>query len=158
MRLLSLSLLACCAGCAGIKAVDTTSLADYATRGESHVTYSVVPGSIAGMPEGTVAIPTVPGKDVTFRSWYPTGQPQWELTTQRSAVLDVLLSGLSDVDAAKFAADAATRQWTMELIDRAIALAQPLLAAAAQPAPAPAPDKLDRIIDALERIVPPAQP
>lgn len=115
------------AGCAGMKAVDTTVLAQSVTAGEQHVTYTLIPGSIAGMPDNVLAIPTVPGKDLDFEAYWPTGGLQWKLTTRRSAVLDVLLSGLNEVDAAKFAADAATREWVMQVVDRVTAIAIPLL-------------------------------
>lgn len=114
-------------GCAGLKAGDTTKIMDYMTRGESQVTYTLVPGDVAGMPGHTVAIPTVPGKDVRFRSYYADGTPQWELDTQRSPVLDVLFAGAISADAAKFAEDAAQREYAAGMVDRALSMAQPFL-------------------------------
>ena len=98
------------AGCASLKAVDTTAAIEALTAGESRVTYTVVPGEIAGMSDKTLAIPTVPGKNVKFRSYYPDGKPQWELDTSRDAIVSALLSGAAGIDAAKFAHD----QWVME--------------------------------------------
>lgn len=104
---------ACSTGCASFKALDSTRAVDFATRGEQHVTYSVIPGDVAGLPDKALAIPTVPGKDVEFHAFYPDGTPQWSLETRRSDVLEAIIGagGISAVDAAKFAADAEAREW-----------------------------------------------
>ncbi len=160
MRWIGLGLLGCWAvgvlGCAGSKAGDTTRIVDYVTRGESQVTYTVV-NNLPGM-DGAVAIPTVPGKDVRFRSYYADGTPQWELDTQRSAVADTILAGAISADAAKYAADAATREWTAGLVDRALAMAQPFLQQAAanyeaRSARAMQPDPGGGVRDQIEQLI-----
>lgn len=167
-------LLIASAGCAAGKAVDTTRAVEAAFRGESHVTYTVVPGSLAGMPENTIAIPTVPGKDVVFRSYYPDGTPQWSLDTRRSDVLDVLFAAAAGIDAEKFAEDARMRAWVTAEREAWMGVMQPFIQAAvpyvqgrfsqdltnrATPQPSQA-DQLRAILRALrdEGLLPTTQP
>lgn len=101
-------------GCAYTKAVDTTKMIQAQTAGESHVTYTLVPGDIAGMPDNVIAIPTVPGKDIEFKSYYPDGTPQWSLVTKRSVVLEMMNAGVLSVDAAKALQEQFQLQWLSE--------------------------------------------
>lgn len=136
-------------GCASTKAVDSTRLAEAMFRAESNVTYTVLPGKAIGLPDSTLAIPTVPGKDVRFRATRPDGL-SIELDTSRSGVLDAALLGLTQVDAAKFAADAATREWIMQIMDRAIEVALPLIQQRMDAPPAaPRPSRADQVRDLL---------
>ncbi len=141
-------------GCAANKAVDSTRLAQAVTAGESQVTYTVLPGKVAGL-EDTFAIPTVPGKDVRFRmTKEPDGSAQIELDTTRSAVLDMLMAGIGGIDAAKFAADADTRDWISREREAWMSavkeLAGPLIHRQLATPTAPAePSRRDLLLDAL---------
>ncbi len=109
--------LATLGGCAATKAVDTTAAIQAVTAGESHVTYSVLAGDVLDDPQfagKSLLIPTVPGKDVSFKLYYPSGQVRAELTTQRSHVVDTLLAGAAGIDAEKFAADERLRAWVSQ--------------------------------------------
>lgn len=119
-------------GCQGMKATDTTKAIEAVTAGERQVTYTVVPGSLAGMPQNTIAIPTVPGKDVQFHKYFPDGTPEMTLTTRRSDVIDILFASAAGIDAEKFAEDARTRAWISSEREAWMGLAQPFLAAALQ--------------------------
>jgi len=119
-------------GCAGTKAVDSTRAVQALTAGESHVTYSLVPG-LEGLDPSlqgkVVAIPTVPGKDVDFKAYYPDGQMKLSLTTARSPVIDVLLAGVAGIDAEKFAEDARMRAWVTAEREAWMALIGPMIQA-----------------------------
>lgn len=106
-------------GCAGDKAVNSTVAVREVTRGESeqHVTYSLMPGDLTDDPAlagKVLAIPTVPGKDIEFVWNYPDGTPKVKLATKRTAVIDALLGNINTIDGAKFAEDAARREWASQ--------------------------------------------
>lgn len=97
-------------GCAATRAVDTTAALDRLTAAERQATYAPFPGNMTGDPDlagKTILIPTMPGKNVTLKTYYENGQERLSLTTERSAVLDALWAGANAADAAKFAQD----QW-----------------------------------------------
>lgn len=103
-------LVAFAAGCAAAKAVDSTVAIERMTAAESQGTYAPFPGHMTGDPDladKTILIPTMPGKNVTLKTYYENGQERLTLTTERSAVLDALWAGANAADAAKFAQD----QW-----------------------------------------------
>lgn len=110
-------------GCAMTKAVDTTAGLQAMTAGEQtqHVTYSLMPGALTDDPvlkDKLVALPTLPGKDITFKAYYADGRPRWELTTQRSAVLDALWAGANTADALKAAQDRWNAEYYGALMER----------------------------------------
>lgn len=114
-------------GCVAGKLSDTNRYIDGANAPQ-HVTYTVVPGSIAGMPENAIALPTIPGKNVVFRSYHPNGQLQWELETDRSDVLDTIGRNVTANDAAKLAELQLQRQWISDERDAIMSFAQPFIA------------------------------
>lgn len=139
--LIALSLLNCFGGCAGWKAVDTTAAIEAVTAGEHTVTYTVVPGDIIGLGDKSLAIPTVPGKDVQFRySKTAEGAVEMTLGTTRSEVLDVLFAAAAGIDAEKFAEDARTRAWVSAEREAWMAVVGPLIQQAMNRPPAPTPD------------------
>lgn len=148
-------------GCDSMKAANTTEVIKYVSApdsGPQHVTYSLMPGNLIGDPalaDKSLFIPTVPGKDLDFLAYNPDGTKRMELHTSRSAVDSVLLAGVSTIDAAKFASDAATRAWISQ--ERAAWMSemrtfvQPLLAAQiAQPTAPAAPGMKEQLIRFLQ--------
>ena len=133
-----LGLLGLNVGCALSRASDVTRVAEAAFAGESKVTYTVLPGDVAGLPNNTIAIPTVPGKNVAFTSYYPTGQVQWEFESVRDTVADTIIAALGGLDAQKFAYDAETRRMTNDLILKLIDELMPLVMQKLNPPAAPA--------------------
>lgn len=84
---------------------------------EQHITYSVLGGDILNdetLAGKAVFVPTVPGKNVHFASYYPDGQLKYKLDTDRSIVTEAMFNGIASVDAAKFAEDAARREWVTQ--------------------------------------------
>lgn len=119
-------------GCAGWKAVDSTAAVQAITAGEQHVTYSMVPvpeGIDPSLQSKLLMIPTVPGKDVSFRMYNDAGQVKVELTTQRSAVIDMLLGSIAGIDVEKFAEDARMRAWVSAEREAWMALVGPMIQA-----------------------------
>jgi len=116
-------------GCAATKAVDTTAGIAAMTAAESHATYAPFPGTMTGDPDlagKTILIPTMPGKNVTLKTYYENGQERLSLTTERSAVLDALWAGANAADAAKFAQDQyMTQYWgqfARDMVQQALSL------------------------------------
>lgn len=128
--ILILTVCALTMGCAGQKAVDSTAAIRALTAGESHITYSMIPGDLVGnaaFAGKVIAIPTIPGKDVEFNAFYADGTPFMVLKTKRSAVTDAILGQIAGIDAQKFAEDAAQREFYSAQIDKLLAIVQPFL-------------------------------
>lgn len=113
-------------GCPSSRAVDSTRLAESLTAGERQAQPMAIPGSLIGQP-GTFVIPSAPGKNVRFRKNYPDGTPEITLETSRSEVLDMLLSGINEVDALKYAQDALWWDRGMQIADKLLQLASPFI-------------------------------
>lgn len=113
------------------------------------------------MADKVLAIPTVPGKDVSFHAYYPDGTPHYTLDTTRSGVLDVLMAGVAGIDAEKFAQDMRTMQWISQERAAWQAMLSPLLQAAVRrydvqtdvraSAPPAAPPE-SRVLDLLQEL------
>lgn len=150
VMLLALGVIAALSGCTMGKSVDTTKMIDYATRSDSNVKYTILPGPQVGLPEGTIAIPTVPGKNVTYEEYYPDGTLHRKLMTSRSVVLDALIAGVDKVEAGKIADRAAQREWTMDLVRLFIEVAMPIVQQQLnkpEPSPSTQPNARDRAVE-----------
>ena len=130
-------------GCAALKAGDTTQMTADMTKGETHVTYTVLPTDLVADPNSPLygrllAIPTVPGKDVTVDVYYETGQPLCHLATKRTDVLAALWSGAATADQMKFVQDQWMMEQVMTRIDSLVAMFAPVLQQRLAVPPAPA--------------------
>ena len=148
MRLIAcvglLLIVGCLCACQGLKTVDSTAAVQALTEGERHVTYTTVPvpdGIDPSLQGKLLMIPTVPGKDVDFRMYNDAGQLKVSLTTQRSAVVDMILGNIAGIDVEKFAEDARMRAWVTAEREAWMALVGPLLQRQAA-APTPYADDL----------------
>lgn len=168
----------CQVGCAGGKAVDSTVAVHDIEAQPTRITYTLIPGALtddAELRDKILAIPLVPGKNVDFVKYNVDGSKSLEFHTSRSAVIDTLLSKVSEVDAGKFAEDAAQREFSIQIIDRALSLAQPFLgqllservAKSNAPAGPSGPEKLAQYIEVLKQagftvspgpVIPPSNP
>lgn len=124
-------LLALFGGCAGKKAVDSTMAIQAISEADRQGGQGQIPASmVAEGQDGTIVFPTAPGKNVTFTTYYANGQVKVHLETKRDPIIAAYLSGISGVDAGKFAADAAEREFWAAQLDKIIAVLERQLAMA----------------------------